>query len=208
MTTTTTQTNNTTAAWDETHDSRETFLALLQAQCAPGQTVGPIPTTGRYAEPELETAAALLLALLDPSTSLAIEGQPNQNFDWLYVATGAPVASVAEADFVLSTHDLAGVIAAAKRGTPEQPEQGATVIFAGPDTVAAKVTATISGPGIEQPRKMAVPMSDAAIEARAVANVAYPMGIDIVITRGDQLLAFPRSTQIRLEGAENVRGNA
>lgn len=204
--TTTTRAKNDLAVWDDTHDGRATFLALLQAQCAPGQAIGPVPSTGQCGEPALDSAAAVMLALLDPTTSLAIEGQPSQNLDWLYTATGASVAPVAEADFVLSTQDLAEVLGVAKRGTPEQPEQGATVIFAGDEPAA--VTATISGPGVEHPREIAVPMPIAAIEARSVANVAYPMGIDVVLTRGDELIAFPRSTQILVKGSEDVRRDA
>src|SRR5690625_4421279 len=109
MTTTTKTPHGTYAAaqWDPTHDSRETFLAFLQAQCAPGHATGPVPSTGCCSDPTMDIAAAVLLSLLDHTTSLAIEGQPSQAFDWLYAATGAPAASVSEADFVLSTQDLA-----------------------------------------------------------------------------------------------------
>lgn len=202
MTTTSTRV---AVSWDVTHDSRETFLALLNAQCSPGQATGPVPTASLGADASVDSAAAVLLALLDPTTSLAVEGQPAENFDWLYVATGAAVAPVSQADFVLSTHNLSGVVAAAKRGTAEQPELGATVLFAGDSAHAA---VTISGPGIEQPMQTTVPMSAAVIAARAVANAAYPMGVDVVIARGDQLIAFPRSTRISMEGTNNVRGNA
>lgn len=207
-TTRTTEAKNDAAIWDTTHDSRETFSALLQAQCAPGQAVGPVPTTGRCADAALDSAAAVLLTLLDHTTSLAIESMPSEDFDWLYAATGAPTAPVAQADFVLSTQDLGGVIAEAKCGTAEQPEHGATVLFARNDPTAVQITATISGPGIEHPRTVAVPMSAAAMKARAVANVAYPMGVDVIITGDNEIVAFPRSTQISMEGAGDVRGNA
>lgn len=195
------------AGWDTTHASRETFLAFLRAQCSPGQAAGPVPTTGHVDDASLDSAAAVLLALLDPNTSLAIEGQPATDFDWLYNATGAPVAPVSQADFVLSTQDFAGVVAAVKRGTAEQPELGATVLCVGDDPVSQAVV-TLAGPGIKHPLQITVPMSVAVIEARAVANAAYPMGIDVVIPRGDRLIAFPRSTQISLEGADHVRGDA
>lgn len=195
------------AGWDATHDSRETFLAFLRAQCAPGQASGPVPTAGRCSDRSVDTAAAVLLALLDHTTSLAVEGQPVEDFEWLYAATGASAAPVSEADFVLATDDLATVIAEAKRGTATQPEYGATVIFAGADFTTAHV-ATIAGPGVAQPVNIAVPMSAAAITARAAANAAYPTGIDLAITHGDRLMAFPRSTQITMEGGEDVRGHA
>jgi alpha-D-ribose 1-methylphosphonate 5-triphosphate synthase subunit PhnH len=208
--TTTTPTNqlkNDISSWDATHDSRETFMAFLRAQSAPGQPSGPVPSTGHCSDRSIDTAAAVLLALLDSTTSLAVEGQAVEDFAWLYTATGAPAAPVSEADFVLATHDLAGVISAAQRGTATQPEYGATVIFAGADFNDAHPV-TIAGPGIAQPVNIAVPLSAAAITARAAANAAYPMGIDLVITHGNQLVAFPRSTQINMEGVEDVRGNA
>ena len=125
------------AAWDETHDSRETFLAYLQAQCAPGQPKGPVPLPGQSADAAVDSVVAILLALLDQGTSLAMEGRDREVFQWLHDATGAPTAPVEDADFILTTHQLADVLARAKRGTASQPEQGATVICAGGDLRAA-----------------------------------------------------------------------
>lgn len=190
-------------AWDETHDSRETFLAYLQAQCAPGQPKGPIPRPGQSAEAAVDSAAAILLALLDQGTSLAIEDRCRETFQWLYDATGAPAAPVDEADFILTTHQLADVLSQAKRGTASQPEQGATVVCAGGDLTAdqSHTPVTLTGPGIADSLDVALPMSTSAIQARAQAIDAYPMGVDVVITLGDQLIALPRSCRIRLEGS-------
>ncbi|GAA4283294.1 hypothetical protein GCM10022261_08250 [Brevibacterium daeguense] len=185
--------------WDAVHDSREVFLACLRAQCAPGSAIGPVPGPGRCADPALDTASAVLLSLLDPGLTLAVPDMPEAPLAWLFEQTGATPASVDDADFVLVTGDLPGVLESAQRGDRRHPERGATIVFAGDHAAATNSSVTLTGPGIETRLRTSLPLSDEAIRSWTTVNSELPQGVDLVLAGPAQVIALPRTCRIDRE---------
>src|ERR1700754_5143047 len=60
--------------WDSVHDGRTAFLTCMRAMCSPGPPI-ELPCVPQICEhAELDSAAAILLALLDRGLSLAVSG--------------------------------------------------------------------------------------------------------------------------------------
>lgn len=187
--------------WDTVHDSREAFLTCLRAQCAPGSAQGPLPPVGISADPHLDGASAILLSLLDPGLGLCVVGDDPEFLavgERLRHGTGASVAPIADADFVLvGAGAPVGIAAQARRGSALAPELGATVVYSAP---APTRTVELSGPGIDGTVRVPVPLGEAELVAVAAANADSPRGIDaFVLTAPDQVLALPRSVTIGMD---------
>ncbi|UNK47825.1 phosphonate C-P lyase system protein PhnH [Arthrobacter sulfonylureivorans] len=191
--------------WDPIHDSRRTFLACLQAQCAPGIPAGPVPAPGLSHDPALDTAAAVLLSLLDPGLTLALIGPEAGTLSPLYDLTGAAPADPAEADFVLISGDPGQVLGTVRCGDRAHPETGATVIVTGTARAggqdAASTPVTLAGPGIETSIQTVLPLTGPVLRSLEAANSVPPTGIDLLLTGGGVLTALPRTTQIQMEAA-------
>jgi alpha-D-ribose 1-methylphosphonate 5-triphosphate synthase subunit PhnH len=191
-------------AWDRVHDSREAFLTCLRAQCAPGVRFGPLPRAGVAPAPDLDAAAAVLLALLDPSLTLADAGGPEAAAVVRAVsdATGAGPSPIADADFVLVARGAGRlsepVAAAARRGTAAAPETGATIVYCVPHS---RTPALLAGPGIDGTARAEIPLDRREIAALAAANASPPAGVDAFVVVGTSILALPRSTAVQIAAA-------
>ncbi len=112
--------------WDSVHDGRTAFLACMQAMCSPGTPVelSVVPQVSEYAE--LDSAAAVLLAMLDHGLTLGVTGDDAANRVAAMVmgATGAGRGDVADADWVLVHGAAADAIARARRGRASRLKPG------------------------------------------------------------------------------------
>jgi alpha-D-ribose 1-methylphosphonate 5-triphosphate synthase subunit PhnH len=85
-------------------------------------------------------------------------------------------------------------------GTLESPEQGATLILK-VDSLGGDDCLRLSGPGIEIETALSVSGIDPAWWAlRSSWNGAFPLGIDLILVAGNQVVALPRTT--RIQGAD------
>uniref|UniRef100_UPI002027F115 phosphonate C-P lyase system protein PhnH n=1 Tax=Actinotalea sp. C106 TaxID=2908644 RepID=UPI002027F115 len=189
--------------------SRETFLACLRAQCAPGVAEGPLPaahlapsTSSESSPPvpEVDTAAAVLLSLLDGEVVLAVHGEgPGAEALTTMAAavcraTGARPGPVEEADVVLVHEDPAGAFAVAHRGTSMTPERGATVVLVGGH---GSTLVDLVGPGVPEVRTVTLPLTPSALDTLHEVNAAYPCGVDLLLVSGRTVTALPRSVTAR-----------
>lgn len=189
-------------AFDPVHDGRPTFLACLRAQCSPGTPQGPIPPAHLSEARELASAAAILLALLDPGLGLASVGSDDLHDVAARVCsiTGAHDAVVADADFVLvAAEKQTGVARQARRGTALMPELGATVIYC--SASVPRIVVRLTGPGIDGSKSASLGIAADELDARAAANASPPAGIDVLVVDGDSVLALPRSTAVARAGS-------
>jgi alpha-D-ribose 1-methylphosphonate 5-triphosphate synthase subunit PhnH len=191
-------------AWDPVPGGREAFLACLWAQCAPGRVHGPLPAAGVSRDPDLDAAAAVLLALLDPGLTLAHAGDPNAGSvaGEVRSITGAGDAPVTEADFVLvvggADQLVEPVAASARRGTAADPEHGATIVYCVPQR---RTRALVAGPGIDGTAWADIPLDRRELAALTVANSAPPAGVDAFLVVAGSVLALPRSTAVQIQAA-------
>lgn len=183
-------------SWDPIHDSRTTFLACLRAVCRPGSQQGPVPAAGLAEDPVLDTAAAVLLALLDDGLGLAALGARAESVaSLLRQQTGATAAALDSADFVLVGDGMAGAATRARTGGAATPELGATLVYC----ATASTAVELSGPGLQHPVHVPLGISGDELVALRTANAAPPAGVDIFIAGARVVTALPRSTNVTVK---------
>jgi alpha-D-ribose 1-methylphosphonate 5-triphosphate synthase subunit PhnH len=184
---------------DPTLDAQAAFRVLLDGMSHPGRILR-MPPVVPTAPPGLDpAAAAVCLTLLDGDTILWTDldtGSPV--LPWLRFHCGCPIVDdTGRPDFALAT--AAGrlpPLEGFQPGTDEAPETAATVILQ-VASLGAKGGCRLSGPGLQECRRLAVNGLPAGFwDQRRQVCAAFPMGLDFIFVCGDQVAALPRSTQV------------
>ena len=181
--------------WDSVHDGRTAFLACMHALCAPGTPI-ELPYVPQLCEhAELDSAAAVLLALLDRGLTLGVAGCDAAHRVTAKVRddTGASGGDVADSDWVLVHGAAADAIARARRGSRLAPETGATLVIA---SAAEPQPMSITGPGVAGRETVFVPLDTVAVHAFTAANSMLPCGVDLLIATGKCVIGLPRSVTL------------
>ena len=112
--------------------------------------------------------------------------------------SGAPLAATAqEVCFALFDEQLqAADLQALPHGTEISPEFGATVIVQLAE-LESGAPLRLTGPGIESQRLIAPRLPPALLDY-GQPPAALPLGLDILLTCGDRLLAIPRTTRVEV----------
>ena len=175
--------------------AQSTFRAVLEAMSRPG-TVVKIGAGLTPPAPLNAASAAVLLTLIDADTALYLPPEAGAAREWLvFHATPRMVESMPEADFTLALAmpDLGFLNA----GTDDGPEEGATLILQ-IEGIAYGELFELSGPGLPAPRRIALRGLPNDFAARWAANHRkFPRGVDLILCAGDEIVAFPRSLNIR-----------
>ncbi len=173
---------------DPSRQAAVAFRAIMQAVARPGTG---FEVTGAEAPAPVSPAAAVVMATLcDADTSVALMGR----FDcdavraWIGFHCASPIVARDVADFILADWAHLGDFARMRHGTPEYPDRSATVIL----EVDAADPVVLSGPGIKEITEAALPRGLAA--ARRVFMA--PMGVDVILTKGQTVMGLPRSTRV------------
>jgi alpha-D-ribose 1-methylphosphonate 5-triphosphate synthase subunit PhnH len=194
-------------AFDPIRDAQALFRQLLEATARPGRVLRMVAPPLAVPPSRLRPACALLLAALDVEVGVHVLGPGAAEVaGYLCLNTGARMAPLEEADFVLVTAgESGGRLFRIKRGSLEAPHEGATVVYA-PDTLEAPpgpgtVRLSLSGPGIAGTAPLAVAGISPAEFAGLQALADFPMGVDLWLAAADGTLAvIPRSTRWTLRG--------
>ena len=186
---------------DGVHDSQQAFRAVLDALARPGQVrrIGP-------ALPDVALGGALarlLLSLSDDETPVwwqrADAGLPH----WLRFHTGAGVAERPDAASFAVLADMGQMpkLADFASGTAAAPEFSSTLLIELPG-LADGPALEWRGPGIRDVQRVGLQGLPDDFWAQWQANhAAFPQGVDIVFTCGEDALGLPRTTRVRrLEG--------
>jgi alpha-D-ribose 1-methylphosphonate 5-triphosphate synthase subunit PhnH len=185
---------------------QRTFRALLDSMARPG-SVCRLWEAGET-EPR-NPLVAVAEALVDHEVTFAVLPQGGELTEQILRSTGSRVAAVAEADYVFcDAAFLAEALRSSKEGTPEFPDDGATVVCSvrsltggqigrradgprgmraddgqtGRGADAGRDSLALSGPGIRDIARIAV--DGLSAEARMVfaeRNQAAPLGLDLVL---------------------------
>jgi alpha-D-ribose 1-methylphosphonate 5-triphosphate synthase subunit PhnH len=189
----------------QNQDNQKNYRRLLRAMSRPGCSVHL--ETSTESSPQAE-ALAIGRCLLDHEVSLCVIGrgdtEPLQA--GLMAATQVRAETVDRADFIFVLgHESHGGVSRAKRGSPESPEEGATLVyfldFADP-VAGESLSIRLSGPGIAE-REGILPeiegISRNEYEELIKINADYPLGVDLFVVRaGAELIGIPRSTRIEM----------
>lgn len=186
---------------DPVHDAQRSFRAALDALARPGT-----PQALGAAIPGLALGPALshlLLALTDESTPVWWQQDDAGLASWLRFHTGAPrAAAPAEAAFAVVTDAQAmPPLEAFAAGSLASPEFSTTLLVELP-SLAQGPALQWHGPGIQGSRTVRLGGLPAQFWPQWQANhAAFPQGVDLIFTCGEQALGLPRTTRIsRLEG--------
>jgi alpha-D-ribose 1-methylphosphonate 5-triphosphate synthase subunit PhnH len=185
---------------DPVHDTQTVFRTLLEALSRPGR-IGvietPLPAADASSGAGL-AAFASLLALCDYATPVWLAQPDAALAAALRFHAGAPLTdSAAEAAFVY-VHDAAALppLATFASGTPESPEQSATV-FVRVESLTGGASLTLRGPGIEHTHTIApVGLPARFWTERAELAAQFPCGVDFYLVCGAQLVGLPRTTLV------------
>ncbi|MEO1306778.1 MAG: phosphonate C-P lyase system protein PhnH [Pseudomonadota bacterium] len=175
---------------DQSIDAAKAFRACLEALARPGrieQIAGAKPPA-----PLSVAAGSLLLTLCDQETPvhLAASHAGSEIADWLRFQTGAPLVPAEKAQFAIGHWEALQPLDRYRVGTPEYPDQSATLIVECPDLGGS--AHKLTGPGIETAHYMNLP----DLAAFQVNSALFPLGLDFYFTAGDRLAGLPRTTQV------------
>jgi alpha-D-ribose 1-methylphosphonate 5-triphosphate synthase subunit PhnH len=189
---------------DPVHDTQTVFRTLLDALARPG-TIGVIDTPLPAAQAADAARAGLaafasLLALADYATPVWLAQHDAALAAALRFHAGAPLAQEPRTAAFAYVHDAAALppLEAFASGTPESPEQSATV-FVRVQALTGGAPLTLRGPGIEKTRSIApVGLPERFWRERAALASHFPCGIDFYLVCGDSLMGLPRTTLVEM----------
>lgn len=186
---------------DGVHEGQQAFRAVLDALARPGQVraIGPaLPGVALGG-----AMARLLLSLSDEETPVWWQRVDARLQHWLRFHTGAGVAERPElASFAVLADIGQGLgLADFAWGTAAAPEFSSTLLIELPSLEDGPALEW-RGPGIQEVQRVGLHGLPADFWTQWQANhAAFPQGVDIIFTCGDNALGLPRTTRVRrLEG--------
>jgi alpha-D-ribose 1-methylphosphonate 5-triphosphate synthase subunit PhnH len=182
-------------------DSQRVFRRVLDAMSRPGLLVD-LDSGLSNASPHLAAASALALTLLDfeTPTFLALGADGEVFANWLRFHCGCPVISEpSAAAYALVLADLMPRLDRFFAGDPKYPDRATTLIVACP-ALEGGARIRLEGPGIAEARIVSPSgLPDDFWSQVREDRAAFQLGVDIILTSGDQIIALPRSTRIMPE---------
>ncbi|MDR3523609.1 MAG: phosphonate C-P lyase system protein PhnH [Acetobacteraceae bacterium] len=179
---------------DPVQGSQSTFRAVLEAMAHPGSVV----TAGTDLTPPAplcQSAAAMLLTLIDGDTSLHLAAEAEAAREWIVFHTTPRITEIlGEAAFAmaLTMPDLHRLAA----GSDDGPEEGATLILQ-VQGFGHGNRFDLSGPGLATPRLVQIAGLPGNFALQWQENHArFPRGVDLILCAGTALMALPRSLRI------------
>lgn len=180
-------------------DAQRVFRHLMHAMSFPGRI--------RVLEDDLpvksgilpEAAAALALTLFDNATDVWLAPTYDICREWLVFQTGCRLANTRKADFAVlpagDFNDLDGF----RLGRADYPDLSTTVIMNGVRFEAGR-NYIVGGPGINGEIELKLDgLPDNFMDIWANNRELYPLGIDLILTDKNKMLALPRTTKLKRE---------
>ena len=166
--------------------SRETFLALMWALSYPGR-IHHLPTN-------IQNFRLIAETLLDLETSYFT---PDESLQAVLATTGAHARQPSEAAYHFYeqvNETTLSTIRQASVGTMLYPDTAATLIV--DCTLNSGVEFVLSGPGVNGQQSIQIGgLPDAIWDLRETA-CKYPLGWDVFLVDGPQVIGLPRSTRM------------
>lgn len=161
-----------------------TYDALMWAMSRPG-LLRPLPGTSQ---------ALIVETLIDRECAVYCE-----DADLAQIATrvGAHLATPGAADHLfLSQAPEPAMLANIAMGSDMYPDDGATLVM--PVKIGAGPQLRLTGPGVDGEVIIAVAGIPATFWTERERMMRYPMGFELFLIDGDQVLGLPRSTNVEV----------
>jgi alpha-D-ribose 1-methylphosphonate 5-triphosphate synthase subunit PhnH len=178
---------------------QQNFRTLLSAMSHPGKVY-------RLDDAFVDPLMAVIRTLIDQEVSFCVVGEDTGLPQLIQERTLSPLVEIGEADFVIIPEGGSfGGIYKAKRGTPEYPDQGATIIYkveALGGGANGKASVALTGPGIESEiRPVVKGLISGEFVDIADVNSEFPLGVDcIFVDNAYRVMCIPRSTRVEVIG--------
>lgn len=196
---------------DFVHDVQQAYRNLLRAYAFPG-TEQPLlpPGSELHTGGGTHTTAVLLaVTLLDNEVQSYMHDASEATATAIQQLTYTRFADAAAADSLFFFSAGVDELGTARTGTHIDPHLGADICIQ-VDTLPQQVDeadagVTISGPGIQHPRKLTAVDSDSWwwMETRNHLCREYPLGVETILFDSElNVMVFPRSTTIQSSGAQ------
>ena len=179
--------------------ARATFQALLAALSNPGR-IFTLPGTAPSTQ---ESCHQIGQTLLDLETSFFTSDRIlRRNFEQsgarFLIASSASYLFFSDSEaFESMARQTIDIIAHANVGTMADPDQGATVIV--PCRFDQGQTLRLCGPGIQHTIQIRVEGLPVEFWQLRAAKINYPLGIDLFLVDGSQVVGLPRTTKVEIE---------
>ncbi|NDO81798.1 phosphonate C-P lyase system protein PhnH [Citrobacter sp. NCU1] len=181
-------------------DAQQSFRRLLKAMSEPGVIVALNQLKHGWQPLNLATTS-VLLTLVDGDTPVWLAPSMNndiasQNLRFHTNATQVEQpqqAIFAVADERISSEQL-NVLSA---GSAVAPETSATLIVQVASLSGGRML-RLTGAGIAEERMIAPQLPDCLIHELTERPHPFPLGVDLILTCGDRLLAIPRTTHVEV----------
>ena len=179
-------------------DSQRIFRAVLGAMTHPGR-IFRLHTGLDVPSPLYPATGAVALVLLDYETPLWTDLPfDSEGVAWLRFHCGCPqVEEAAAGRFALITGDPNRMpLGRFYPGTDEAPGDSCTLIIQ-VGRLAFGTGRKLTGPGIEKEHSLEVEGLPEEFWTGWRANHSqYPLGVDVILTAGEELAALPRTTRV------------
>ncbi|MFC0224953.1 phosphonate C-P lyase system protein PhnH [Serratia aquatilis] len=177
--------------------SQQAFRLILKALSEPGVAVNLQSGPAWGALNAASTAVLLTLADQETPLYLCASLSSEQVLTNTRFHTGAPLATQQE-DICLALYDhqlQAEDLAALPHGSEISPEFSATLVVQ-ISALAGGNPLRLSGPGVEKYREVSPLLPPALLDYLLDRPQRFPLGLDILLTCGERLLAIPRTTRV------------
>lgn len=169
--------------------NRTNFRSCLTALSRPGKLCQLQPLFGSG----LQAMASLLLY---SEVSYHYEGE--LDFQVVAALTGSKMEAIETADYLFLDGPKTSVLHAAKTGTAENPETGASLLLGCRDLREGNEV-LLSGPGINGNLAAQLPVDKEFIQYLQEINSSFPTGLDLFfIDQENKILGLPRTTRIEV----------
>lgn len=181
-------------------DAQQSFRRLLKAMSEPGVIVALHSLTQGWSPLNI-ASTSVLLTLADNDTPVwiaeALENETaSQNIRF---HINSPLSPTPErAQFAVANEAISSAqLNALAQGTDVAPDTSATLILQVSSLSGGRML-RLTGAGIAEERMIAPQLPDCVIHELTERPHPFPLGIDLLLTCGDRLLAIPRTTHVEV----------
>ncbi|MEJ8561115.1 phosphonate C-P lyase system protein PhnH [Yoonia sp. GPGPB17] len=160
-----------------------TYEALMWALSRPGRARG-LPQAGQ---------AGIILTLIDRECAIYTD---SEELRAVAASTGAhPVAAECADHLFLTSVPNVAFLRQLRQGSDMYPEEGATLVL--PASFKGNTRLRLTGPGVDGEITINLDAPPVIWTARKQI-MRYPMGFEIFLVDGDQVIGLPRTTEIEV----------
>ncbi|EOR9968612.1 phosphonate C-P lyase system protein PhnH [Escherichia coli] len=168
-------------------DAQHSFRRLLKAMSEPGVIVA-LHQLKRGWQPLNIATTSVLLTLADNDTPVWLAAPLSND-----IVSQPEQATFAVTDEAISSEQLNAL----STGTAVAPEAGATLILQVASLSGGRML-RLTGAGIAEERMIAPQLPECILHELTERPHPFPLGIDLILTCGERLLAIPRTTHVEV----------